>query len=576
MKYFLKLGQKTIFKALTVTMLLGAFMVFMGGWACAQEKTVTEQILDILLKNHEITQEQYNDLLKKAEAEKLAEAQKIVEAQKATEAKIAAVPPREKKPTDFNTYWANGLRFTTDDKAFDIHIGGRTQIDFADAEPNTTLTHWSQGKFSKSFSEPQTDGYGEQLRRVRLDIDGTIWNNTEFMTQIEFAPSYSASTVLKSATLSSKTTKGVTTYSLTTATTSLTTGPAVTFADVWLGTKDIPYIGRIRVGQMYEPLSLEQETSDNWTTFMEKSLPVNALVPGRNTGIEMLNTAYDDRMGWMLGYFFQQQAATSSNGVYKDTTGDLFSPHLDATQIVGRVTGLPWYENNGEHLLHVGVGYTHEFRSTSTLSTNAGTLDFKSSPEANMFNPLVDTGNFLAKGVDLVDPEIAFEYGPFSVQGEYMWAQVQNIMSTSGTSLGPDHNASFSGWYAYASYFLTGEHRMYNKTASPSDYQATFGRIIPNCNFNPLIGGIGAWEVAFRVSQLDTNDTTAGFNGGVETDYTLGINWYLNPNMMVKMDYVHAAVGSHNSVAAGANTSYGLLPVASSDNIFETRFQIAF
>jgi phosphate-selective porin OprO/OprP len=117
---------------------------------------------------------------------------------------------------------------------------------------------------------------------------------------------------------------------------------------------------------------------------------------------------------------------------------------------------------------------------------------------------------------------------------------------------------------------------MYNKTASPSDYQATFGRIIPNCNFNPLIGGIGAWEVAFRVSQLDTNDTTAGFNGGVETDYTLGINWYLNPNMMVKMDYVHAAVGSHNSVAAGANTSYGLLPVASSDNIFETRFQIAF
>jgi len=42
------------------------------------------------------------------------------------------------------------------------------------------------------------------------------------------------------------------------------------------------------------------------------------------------------------------------------------------------------------------------------------------------------------------------------------------------------------------------------------------------------------------------------------------------------MEYVHAAVGSHNSVAAGANTSYGLLPVASSDNIFETRFQIAF
>ncbi len=56
---------------------------------------------------------------------------------------------RAKKPTDFKTYWANGLRFTTDDRAFDIHIGGRTQVDIADAEPNNNLTHSAQGKFSE-------------------------------------------------------------------------------------------------------------------------------------------------------------------------------------------------------------------------------------------------------------------------------------------------------------------------------------------------------------------------------------------------------------------------------------------
>jgi len=553
-------------------MLLGAFMVFTGGWACAAEKSVTEQILDILLQSHQISQAQYNDLLKKAEAEKMAEAQKILEAQKAA----AAAPARAKNPTDFNTYWANGLRFTTDDKAFDLHIGGRVQADFADAEPNNNLTHWSQGKFSKGFSEPQTDGYGDQLRRVRLDFDGVIWNNGEFMAQIDFAPSYSATSVLKSATLSSKTTKGVTTYSLTTATTSITQGNALSYADVWLGVKDIPYIGRIRAGQMYEPLSLEQLTSDNWVTFIEKSLPVNALVPSRNTGFEVLNTACNDRLGWMLGYFLQQQASTSSNGVYKDSTGDLFSPHLDSTQVAGRITGLPWYENNGEHLLHLGVGYAHNFRSDSTISTNPGTLDYKSSPEANLFNPLVDTGNFLAKGVDIVDPEVALVYGPLSLQGEYMWVQAHDVKSTSGASLGNDGEASFFGWYAYASYFITGEHRPYNKTASPSDYQATFGRIIPNHNFNPLIGGCGAWEVAFKISQLDTNDIAAGFNGGKETDYTFAINWYLNPNMMVKMNYVRAEVDSHNTLTGGANAGYGLLPALSSDNIFETRFQVAF
>ena len=555
MKCFSELGRKVIFKALTITMLLGAFMVFMGGWAYAAEKTVAEQILDIMLANHEISQAQYDALLKQAEAEKMAAVQKIAEAQKAAAAQQAVVAPVERKPTDFTASWKNGLRFTTDDKAFDIHIGGRIQADVADAEPNTILTNWANGKYKSGFSEPKSDGFGDQMRRVRLAIDGTVWSNIEFISQIDFAPSYSVTTGI---------TKG-------TSTTSLTTGAAVTYADVWVGVKDIPYIGRIRVGQMYEPISLEQLTSDNWTTFMEKSLPVGGLVPNRNTGVVVQNTDCNDRMGWMVGYFFQQQAATSSNGVATDTTGDLFSPHLDATNVAARFTGLPWYEDNGAKLLHIGIGYEHKFRSGSDISTNPGTIDFKAAPEANMFNALFDSGNFMAKGVDVIDPEIALVYGPFSVQAEYMYAAANDVTDTSGKFLkgATTHDANFSGWYAYASYFITGEHRMYNKTTTPSDYQAAFGRIIPNCNFNPLHGGIGAWEVAFRVSNMDVDDINAGFNGGNETDYTFAVNWYLNPNVMVKMNYIYAHVNAHSD-------GYGDLLSNGNDNIFETRFQIAF
>ncbi len=549
-------------------MLLGAFVVFMGGWACAQEKGVTEQILDILLKNHEISQEQHDTLLKKAEAEKLAEAQKIVEAQKTATAKKAAAFG-EWKPTDFTVWWSNGLRFTTEDNAFNIHIGGRGEVDFGDAEPNTELSRWARGIYSKkSFSEPQTDGYGDQFRRVRLDIDGTLYQNIEFMTQVDFAPSYTSTPVLSSATISSKTSKGVTTYSVTTTTTNITQGPALSYADVWAGVKDIPYLGRIRVGQMEEPFCLEEMIRDNFRTFIENGLPY-AFTPKRNAGFTEINTAFDDRLAWTLGYFFQQQVSTSSNGVAKDVTGDLFSPHLDATQFAGRLTGLPWYEDNGEHLLHVGVAYTHLFRSFSTSTSNAGTLDFKSSPEANLFNPLVDTGNFLAKGVDLVEPEIAFEYGPFSVQAEYVLASASDVKSTSGAFLGPNHNANFNSWYAYASYFLTGEHRPYNKTASPTTYQGSFGRIYPNSNFSIGNRGWGAWELAFRVSQLDTNDYRAGFYGGLETDYTAGLNWYLNPYVELRMNYILALVDAHP-------LGYGNLPTSGADNIFETRFQIAF
>jgi phosphate-selective porin OprO/OprP len=375
MKCFLKLGQKVIFKALTTTMLLGAFMVFMGGWACAEEKSAMEQFLDIMLQSHQISQEQYNVLQKKAEAEKLAETQKILEAQK-------AAAPRAKNPTDFNAYWANGLRLTTEDKAFDIHIGGRIQADIADAEVNNALDKWVANS-PKPPKVWKTDGYGDQMRRVRLDIDGTIWNNIEFITQIDFAPAMTTTYVQSYWTSVTGGTKQ--------AIRPVTTGPAVGFDDVWIGVKDIPYVGRIKVGQMYEPLSIEQLTSDNWNTFMEKALPVNGLLPSRNLGIQVQNTTCNDRIGWMAGYFFQQQVGTYDNDVPQDATGDLWSPHLDATDVAVRVYALPWYENNGEHLLHVGIGYEHKFRSAEGDTTNAGQLnpgelDFKSSPEANMFS----------------------------------------------------------------------------------------------------------------------------------------------------------------------------------------------
>jgi phosphate-selective porin OprO and OprP len=575
MKCFLKLGRKLTCKAYTVTILLGAFIVFMGGWACAQEKSVTEQILDIMLQSHQISQEQYDALLKKAEAEKLAEAQKIAESQKGAARRPPPAgdhgAPTSAEATNLEVSWRNGLRFSNEDKSFDIHVGGRLQWDAADAEPSTSLLKWSHGldvpKGGAAFSEPKVSGYGEQIRRARLLIDGTIYKDYEFSNQFDFAPAYTATSVLKSAAIN----KGV----LTTTTTSLTTGPAISFADVWAGAKNVPYLGWIRIGQMYEPVGLEQQRSDNFRTFLETALPTSALVPNRNTGLLVQNVECNERLGWQVGYFFQQQVALNSNGIPLDVTGDLFSPHVEATNLAARITGLPWYENKGEHLIHIGLGYEHKFRSDTPTTQafigqlNPGTLDFKSAPEANMFNALVDTGNFMAKGVDVVDPEIAMVYGPFAIQGEVPLTWASNVRSTTGTFLGPNHNASFSGWYVESTYFLTGEHRLYNVTSTTSQYQGTFGRIYPISDFSPRTGGWGAWELAFRVSNVNLNDTAAGFNGGNELDYTAGINWYLTADVLWKLNYIYASVGAHPD-------GYGFLTTRGNDNIIESRFQVAF
>ena len=90
----------------------------------------------------------------------------------------------------------------------------------------------------------------------------------------------------------------------------------------------------------------------------------------------------------------------------------------------------------------------------------------------------------------------------------------------------------FNGFYAFASYFLTGEHRPYSTSSG------TFAGIKPKQNFLDGKGGLGAWEIAARYSQLDLNDE--GIDGGKLGDFTFGLNWYLNPNYRVTFNYVFA------------------------------------
>ena len=66
----------------------------------------------------------------------------------------------------------------------------------------------------------------------------------------------------------------------------------------------------------------------------------------------------------------------------------------------------------------------------------------------------------------------------------------------------------------------------------------------PNENFfvgrdecgNVTGGGIGAWQIGARYNYLDLNDN--GFNGGILHNGTLGLNWFLNPNMKFQFDFM--------------------------------------
>ena len=125
--------------------------------------------------------------------------------------------------------------------------------------------------------------------------------------------------------------------------------------------------------------------------------------------------------------------------------------------------------------------------------------------------------------MDLFGSEAAVVYGPLSIQTEYM------VMSVDRRGF---EDPVFSGGYIYASYFLTGEYRPYKMT------DGEFDRVKPRKNFSIEGKGLGAWEVAFRYSTMDLNDKSV--NGGFLRDFTWGLNWYLNPNTRVMLNYIYA------------------------------------
>jgi phosphate-selective porin OprO/OprP len=106
----------------------------------------------------------------------------------------------------------------------------------------------------------------------------------------------------------------------------------------------------------------------------------------------------------------------------------------------------------------------------------------------------------------------------------------------------PAGTETLPGAYVQAAYLLTGEERPYNATAG------VFGRIKPRNNFGPSTGW-GAWEVAVRYSYIDMNNAFSSTLplgggqpafGGLLSDLTFGVNWYLNQFAKFQFNYIDA------------------------------------
>jgi phosphate-selective porin OprO/OprP len=278
------------------------------------------------------------------------------------------------------------------------------------------------------------------------------------------------------------------------------------------------------VGNFKHPFGLSRLGSSNTMVFMERAAAANLLPPGRDIGVGA--ALHGDRWNAALGVFRQGE-----------NDGDAQN---EGWAVTGRGVLRPWQGDQG--VLHLGAALSYRrFLGTDTER-------FRERPETHVSGVrLVDTGDIADLDEQLLYGfELFGTHGPFAVQSEFLRTELMRR----------GRNLDFQGWYAAASWLLTGESRGYNAR------KGIFGGVVPRRNLGE--GGFGAWEVGLRYSTLNLN--SAEIQGGAQEILTVGLNWYVNPNIRFMADFVDV-LDSHRS----GNPQDGADPMA-----YQMRAQVNF
>jgi phosphate-selective porin OprO/OprP len=413
------------------------------------------------------------------------------------EAVPAPTPEPEPKPRRFplEASWQDGLVFQSEDEQFRLHVGGIGMID-------TVWLIGPQSVFAASGGGSNGVGNAQAtlLRRAILQADGAIYGQFDYVIEFDFANASNDNSGLQPPSFGN-----------------LTSSPAP--LNVWMQIRDVPLLGYVRVGNQAKPIGLENNMSAAFLPFLERSDNNDAFYGPFDNGFALGITAQDwtesERVTWRYGVF---QPATNVFGVA-----------LNKYTVGARVTALPWYEDDGRQLVHLGLGYWGGEIVQDQLRDRARPL-LRNAPGFAV-PVLVDTSEVPGSKQFTLAPEFALVLGPFTVQAEYagQW------LTQATTSKGQDQGTVFyNGGYVEVLYFLTGEHQDYLRR------EGVFGRVVPLHDYHWKKGdpyhGCGAWQVGVRFSSLNLDDK--GIQGGKVYDWTLGLNWFLNPNMKFQLNYI--------------------------------------
>jgi len=317
----------------------------------------------------------------------------------------------------------------------------------------------------------------------------------------------------------------------------------------------------VRIGAYPAPANLEDGVGAADTIFLERNAASDsarsiAAGDGRDA-VSLLYTG--DRFFAALSY---------TGGKIKDGLGTFDEQNA----LVGRLSDIVYSDNDFKLLLSASGTDVFKPADNSAGPGSKENVSISAVPEltvdsAGYFSQssatsvptttsaakLVNTGNIDAAHVYQWAAESAVAWKSLYGQGGYYKYYIDR---RTGSLPNPD----FTGWYAQAAWVLTGEGRAYNPATG------AFGSPKPASPFDLSGGGIGAWELAARYSDLDLNynqgavgsaTPSGGVRGGEQKIWTAGLNWYPNSVIKFAFDYEHINVSriiGGATAVAGAGT----------------------
>ncbi len=315
-------------------------------------------------------------------------------------------------------------------------------------------------------------------------------------------------------------------------------GDSATIVDAYVDLRFNPAY-TVRAGKFNSPVGLERLQSSSALSEVERALP-SELAPNRDIGVQLQGDVAEGRFGYAIGVF---------NGTVDGRDAVTTNPDNEF-EYAGRVFFEP-FKNDANALSGLGFGIGASV-GDKRGSGNNFLPRYRTPGQVQFFNYRAAA---LADGQQSrLSPQGYYYRNAFGLLAEY-------IVSKQEVSIGGvREELSNKAWQATASYVLTGEDASYRGVVKPSH------------PFSPGTGGWGAFEVVGRYGVLEVDDDAfplfadPAVSASEAASWTVGLNWYLNSNLKLVLNYLHTSL--EGGAASGADRE--------DEKAVFTRLQVAF